>query len=82
MSYQAPVEIAPSRQGPVDSHRVYMLGAPGVGKAALISQFQTSECINAYEGPGKLFGKLYFLTIIKARYKLSLKILLTFTLKI
>lgn len=58
MSYQAPVEIAPARQGPVDSHRVYMLGAPGVGKAALISQFQTSECINAYEGPG-MFNKKY-----------------------
>lgn len=52
MSYQAPAE-APTRNGPVDSYRVYMLGAPEVGKNALISQFQTSECINAYEGPGK-----------------------------
>ncbi|KAG7295845.1 hypothetical protein JYU34_020928 [Plutella xylostella] len=26
-----------------------MVGAPGVGKTALISQFQTSECINAYD---------------------------------
>lgn len=32
-----------------------MLGANGVGKAALVSQFRTSECINAYEGPGKNF---------------------------
>lgn len=26
-----------------------MIGAPGVGKTALISQFQTTECINAYD---------------------------------
>lgn len=26
-----------------------MLGAPGVGKTALVSQFMTSECINAYD---------------------------------
>jgi len=26
-----------------------MLGARGVGKTALISQFMTSECINAYD---------------------------------
>ncbi|XP_049874275.1 GTP-binding protein REM 1 [Pectinophora gossypiella] len=34
---------------PVACHRVAMVGAPGVGKTALISQFQTSECINAYD---------------------------------
>lgn len=44
-------DMAPSSHGPVDSHLVMMLGAPGVGKAALSSQFKTSECINAYEGP-------------------------------
>lgn len=45
----------PSRSfGPVDSYRVHMLGGPGVGKTALISQFSTSECINAYEDTGKL----------------------------
>lgn len=38
---------------PVETHHVYMLGASGVGKVALISQFTTSECINAYEGPGE-----------------------------
>lgn len=44
----------PSRSfGPVDSYRVHMLGGPGVGKTALISQFCTSECINAYEDTGK-----------------------------
>lgn len=34
---------------PSDSYLVAMLGAQGVGKAALLSQFRTSECINAYE---------------------------------
>lgn len=53
MSYQAPAEVQTRNSGPVDSYRVYMLGAPEVGKNALISQFQTSECINAYEGSGK-----------------------------
>ncbi|XP_055702302.1 GTP-binding protein REM 2 [Phlebotomus papatasi] len=38
----------------VESFQVAMLGAPGVGKAALVSQFRTSECINAYEGPESL----------------------------
>ncbi|XP_057320283.1 GTP-binding protein REM 1 isoform X2 [Microplitis mediator] len=31
------------------SYTVGMLGGPGVGKTALISQFMTSECINAYD---------------------------------
>ncbi|XP_011313692.1 GTP-binding protein RAD isoform X1 [Fopius arisanus] len=31
------------------SYTVGMLGARGVGKTALISQFMTSECINAYD---------------------------------
>lgn len=33
----------------VASHNVAMLGTRGVGKTALISQFMTSECINAYD---------------------------------
>ncbi|XP_034175603.1 rad, Gem/Kir family member 3 [Osmia lignaria lignaria] len=33
----------------VSSYTVAMLGARGVGKTALISQFMTSECINAYD---------------------------------
>jgi len=33
----------------VISYNVAMLGARGVGKTALISQFMTSECINAYD---------------------------------
>lgn len=33
----------------ITSHTVSLLGARGVGKTALISQFMTSEYINAYE---------------------------------
>uniref|UniRef100_A0A6P7GCW3 GTP-binding protein GEM-like n=1 Tax=Diabrotica virgifera virgifera TaxID=50390 RepID=A0A6P7GCW3_DIAVI len=33
----------------VSSYVVSLLGAQGVGKTALISQFMTSECINAYD---------------------------------
>lgn len=47
-------KIVPPSSGSVDSYLVMMLGASGVGKAALTSQFRTSECINAYEGPGKI----------------------------
>jgi hypothetical protein len=49
-------EVLPANPGPVDSHKVLMLGAPGVGKTSLISQFKTSECINAYDnGRGKSY---------------------------
>ncbi|CAH1372826.1 GTP-binding protein REM 1 [Tenebrio molitor] len=34
---------------PVSNYIVALLGAQGVGKTALISQFMTSECINAYD---------------------------------
>lgn len=51
---QSPSVSNPSRSfGPVESHRVHMLGGPGVGKTALITQFATSDCINAYEDTGK-----------------------------
>ncbi|KAK6645510.1 hypothetical protein RUM43_001787 [Polyplax serrata] len=33
----------------VTTYRVALVGAQGVGKTALISQFMTSECINAYD---------------------------------
>jgi len=33
----------------VTNYRVAMIGARGVGKAALVSQFRTSESINAYD---------------------------------
>ncbi|XP_033251721.1 GTP-binding protein RAD-like isoform X1 [Drosophila miranda] len=36
---------------PVQFYRVEMLGSAGVGKQALVSQFRTSDCINAYDGP-------------------------------
>ncbi|XP_022920638.1 uncharacterized protein [Onthophagus taurus] len=36
-------------QTPITSYDVALIGAQGVGKSALISQFMTSECINAYE---------------------------------
>lgn len=52
MSPNSPALTMASRSGPVDHYRVYMLGGPGVGKTALISQFRTSECINAYEDTG------------------------------
>ncbi|XP_078048251.1 rad, Gem/Kir family member 3 [Augochlora pura] len=39
--------VAPAKE--VSSYTVAMLGARGVGKTALISQFMTSECINAYD---------------------------------
>ncbi|XP_023940940.1 GTP-binding protein REM 1 [Bicyclus anynana] len=47
----SPAQSAPECQErrPVACHRVAMVGAQGVGKTALISQFQTSECINAYD---------------------------------
>lgn len=47
-------EILPSNSINVECFQIFMLGAQGVGKAALVSQFRTSECINAYEGPGKI----------------------------
>ncbi|XP_033322963.2 rad, Gem/Kir family member 3 [Megalopta genalis] len=39
--------VPPAKE--VCSYTVAMLGARGVGKTALISQFMTSECINAYD---------------------------------
>lgn len=58
----SPSHTMPSRSstGPVESHRVSMLGGPGVGKTALISQFCTSECINAYEDTGERIRMRYF----------------------
>ncbi|XP_059619178.1 GTP-binding protein RAD isoform X1 [Phlebotomus argentipes] len=47
----ARAEEAVTTAANVETFQVAMLGAPGVGKAALVSQFRTSECINAYEGP-------------------------------
>lgn len=33
----------------IANYTVALLGTQGVGKTALISQFMTSECINAYD---------------------------------
>ncbi|KAL0822259.1 hypothetical protein ABMA28_004381 [Loxostege sticticalis] len=66
----SPAQSAPEPQErrPVACHRVAMVGAPGVGKTALINQFQTSECINAYDRPAgarwkrkQFFIFLYFI---------------------
>lgn len=51
----APEEVLPPNNGPIDSFYVAMIGAAGVGKAALLSQFRSSECINAYDTRGKCF---------------------------
>ncbi|XP_055618974.1 GTP-binding protein REM 1 isoform X2 [Toxorhynchites rutilus septentrionalis] len=52
----APEETLAPNKEPIDSFQVTMLGADGVGKGALLLQFRTSECINAYdtrESPGR-----------------------------
>lgn len=46
---QPPKSLSPVPSPEVVTYRVAMLGAPGVGKTALVSQFMTSECINAYD---------------------------------
>ncbi|KAF4520814.1 hypothetical protein B566_EDAN002392 [Ephemera danica] len=40
---------AAQAQADRSTYSVALLGAPGVGKTALVSQFMTSECINAYD---------------------------------
>lgn len=45
----SPLPTVPATPQEVTSYRVAMVGAQGVGKTALISQFMTSECINAYD---------------------------------
>ncbi|SPP73480.1 blast:GTP-binding protein RAD [Drosophila guanche] len=44
-------QSAQENHQPVEFYRVEMLGSAGVGKQALVSQFRTSDCINAYDGP-------------------------------
>ena len=46
-SFSTPVPPDPDHEEV--RHRVAMIGARGVGKNALVSQFMTSECINAYD---------------------------------
>ncbi|KAJ8925050.1 hypothetical protein NQ315_001221 [Exocentrus adspersus] len=52
----SPVLDGPDQNGAVSSYIVSLLGAPGVGKTALISQFMTSECINAYDRQKDILG--------------------------
>ncbi|ERL90746.1 hypothetical protein D910_08093, partial [Dendroctonus ponderosae] len=46
---QTPSPVLDEHVLEVSNYTVALLGAQGVGKTALISQFMTSECINAYE---------------------------------
>ncbi|XP_066250625.1 GTP-binding protein REM 1 isoform X2 [Euwallacea similis] len=46
---QTPSPVLDTHVTEVSHYTVALLGAQGVGKTALISQFMTSECINAYE---------------------------------
>ncbi|XP_066155313.1 GTP-binding protein REM 1 isoform X2 [Euwallacea fornicatus] len=46
---QTPSPVMDTHVTEVSHYTVALLGAQGVGKTALISQFMTSECINAYE---------------------------------
>ncbi|XP_017304163.1 uncharacterized protein LOC108253891, partial [Diaphorina citri] len=41
--------LAPPTPGEASGYNVAMIGNQGVGKTSLISQFKTSECINAYD---------------------------------
>ncbi|KAL0271256.1 UNVERIFIED_CONTAM: hypothetical protein PYX00_008404 [Menopon gallinae] len=49
LAQETPLPTVPATPQEVTSYRVAMVGAQGVGKTALISQFMTSECINAYD---------------------------------
>ncbi|CAH1975054.1 unnamed protein product [Acanthoscelides obtectus] len=52
----SPVLDEPGQVAEVANYTVALLGAQGVGKTALISQFMTSECINAYDGQKDILG--------------------------
>ncbi|CAH1099737.1 unnamed protein product [Psylliodes chrysocephalus] len=52
----SPVLDMPDQMPDISSYTVCLLGAQGVGKTALISQFMTSECINAYDRQKDLLG--------------------------
>ncbi|KAF7263710.1 hypothetical protein GWI33_001324 [Rhynchophorus ferrugineus] len=49
MGGQTPSPVLDNHCIEVSNYTVALLGAQGVGKTALISQFMTSECINTYE---------------------------------
>nr|CAH7751393.1 unnamed protein product [Callosobruchus chinensis]CAH7753034.1 unnamed protein product [Callosobruchus chinensis] len=52
----SPVLDEPDQVTEVANYTVALLGAQGVGKTALISQFMTSECINAYDRQKDILG--------------------------
>nr|CAI5822332.1 unnamed protein product [Callosobruchus analis] len=52
----SPVLDEPGQVTEVANYTVALLGAQGVGKTALISQFMTSECINAYDRQKDILG--------------------------
>lgn len=54
MAMQAVEDLMVGGSEPGETFKVIMIGGQEVGKTALLSQFKTSECINAYEsGRGK-----------------------------
>lgn len=64
----SPVLDMPDQMPDISSYTVCLLGAQGVGKTALISQFMTSECINAYDrqkGKNLIFLKKEFNSKLK-----------------
>ncbi len=48
------VEVARPSAPPPEAYRVAMLGASGVGKSALTSQFLSSDHMNTYDAVGKV----------------------------
>ena len=46
---------------PPKRYKVTMLGAPGVGKSALTSQFLSSDHMNTYDNVGEFFHFLLLL---------------------
>lgn len=40
---------SPQQHAAVRAYKVAIIGAHGVGKSALVGQFMTSDCINAYD---------------------------------
>ncbi|KAL1516663.1 hypothetical protein ABEB36_000546 [Hypothenemus hampei] len=61
---QTPSPIMDDHVPEVSNYTVALLGAQGVGKTALISQFMTSECINAYDGQKDMLIKTQTVSIM------------------
>lgn len=67
----------PSPTEPPTSYRVAIIGARGVGKSSLVSQFLTSESINAYDRPNgeKIDTRFHFYYYFRNYYIRYKKIL-------